>query len=933
MKYRMLVLIFLISLFVFSVNAFDFNGYVYDDSGNLFSDVLVNFSNYTLGELGPSRDSSVNFTTNSTGFFNLSMDNNVEAMYKPSFRHTNSTYNFVDYIGQSLPSFPYQIFSELSNISIYLKQAATINITVINSTGDFIAFGYNVKDTKLGYEIAQGPQTSSAGDVIYVPKDRNYSILIYSQMDSGDHFVPTMFEWNNFSQTEDETFGVNTSYNATTRTLSKQFNVTQAFARISGYVNGSDNGVESWDNFTIIPYIVGASNLIFANSGTLPYNVSAWNGGESDFYNYTNGFYNITLPYSPAETVRYILFAAGYNTSISTTTYLGNYANITITGDIDNFNFTMYGLLGTVDNITLTDALGGASRAVYTNKLPFELRNSTGSVISSFTGHIETKVDYSNYGSTSFTFMNDITSNTGTYSMALLNETGIVEANIYSNDYAPKRHSTNISAAHLAVNSNITMKAFQPGGEGIPGQDAIAQSSINMNLYTSNSTCDVPNPDSKCQLTGQGTLDAFNPIKYLIGGGDISFRMGKDAVQVHYIKTDMLASGPPDALFEDNAGVTGSGDSFSAALKFGSNGPTIYDAVLLSMPYSEAAGAGLDDSEEVNFSMSIFYDDDWNVIWNTSTNGTNGSALAGNYSHYLTAQNDWETLMSNNTCTTGTLTSSTELNASNPCYLDATNNRIWIRIPYFSGTSPAILGSTIAAAASSSSSSSSSSSGGSGGSGGGAALQLAGSYAKQVWDSVDVGTKTKMDITDKGLAVSKVVFDVNKKVYGAWVSVTKKDILPSTVKSFNRKTYQTFDITKSPSLKDDIIEHPTINLKVETSWLTSNNILAENVALYHYVDGVWNELITTKSSDDGTFVYYSAETPGFSYFLVGEKEVKAIPEVKEMKEIKEVPTKVANELTGTVVSSEPSQIPSWVWIVLGLIVIAVLIWFWEKRQN
>ena len=174
---------------------------------------------------------------------------------------------------------------------------------------------------------------------------------------------------------------------------------------------------------------------------------------------------------------------------------------------------------------------------------------------------------------------------------------------------------------------------------------------------------------------------------------------------------------------------------------------------------------------------------------------------------------------------------------------------------------------------------------------------------------------------------------INKKVYGAWVSVTKKDILPSTVKSFNRKTYQTFDITKSPSLKDDIIEHPTINLKVETSWLTSNNILAENVALYHYVDGVWNELITTKSSEEGTFVYYSAETPGFSYFLVGEKEVKAIPEVKEMKEIKEGPTKVANELTGTVVSSEPSQIPSWVWIVLGLIVIAVLIWFWEKRQN
>src|SRR3989344_2044323 len=70
-------------------------------------------------------------------------------------------------------------------------------------------------------------------------------------------------------------------------------------------------------------------------------------------------------------------------------------------------------------------------------------------------------------------------------------------------------------------------------------------------------------------------------------------------------------------------------------------------------------------------------------IW-SSSNGTNASAFAGNFSHYSAKQDDWQVLMGQNNCTR----TASELNASRPCYIDTTNNKIWIRLPHFSGTSP-----------------------------------------------------------------------------------------------------------------------------------------------------------------------------------------------------------------------------------------------------
>jgi len=918
---KIILFIILFSLFAVSATAFEFNGTIYDPNGNVLEGVMVNLSNYTIGEFGPTKDSSINVTTNASGWFNLTMANNAEAQFKPIITYTNNTSNYVQYMGQTVPALPYFEFSTLAPINFYLKEAATMNITAINSTGHNITFGFIVKDTKLGYEVAMVTAASATGNLVYVPKNRNYSIMVWPASGSGNNFVPVSFEWSNFSQTDSETFGIS-SFNNTSVTLHKQFNISESYARITGYINGSNQGVEEWDNITIVPYLLEPSGMLYASQGTLPYNTSAWNGMESDVYNKTSGFYNITLPYAEQETVTYMLFSSGYNN----TTYLGSYRNITVTGDLDDFNFTMYGLLGDVSNISMSDSMGGANWAVWTKKLQFNLINTSNVTISSLTAHTETKVDYSNYGSREFTFMNDISGTVGNYSIALLNVTGIKEVNVYSGNYAPKSVRDKSVVQLNNGSNNITLKSFQPGGEGIPGQDAIASGDITMALYKSNSTCDLPNPNSKCDFSSSESLSTFNPMKFLIGGGAISFRMGKDGVLVHYVNADLLASGPPDALFEDNSGVTGSGTSFDAALRFGSNGPSIYDYVIISIPYSETAGSGLDDSQEVTLSVANLYDDDWNVIWDVSVNGTNGSQLAGNFSHYNTFQNDWEILMGNNTCTTGTLTASSQLNVSNPCYIDTTNNRVWVRLPHFSGTGPSVSGTTTAAAAAAAAATSSTSS--TTGTGSSVIQEVTGQYKKELWTTIKPGVTNTMTVTVSG--ISSVDFVTTKELWNPWVKVANVDENPTGISEFPRKVHEMVAITKSIPFKDQYLESAKINFEVPKSWLVDNELRKESIAMFHYVGEEWIELPTTFVEEKGDSFTYFATTKGFSYFVIGQKEKVEAPVTEEAASV----TGDNPAIEGTpAVEGLPSEAPVWPWLVVALVVVAIIVVTWLVKRK
>jgi len=702
--------IFFLFLFLNFASAWEFNGTIRDVDGISLNNTLVNITFWTMGGTGPTLMGSNSTTSNASGWFSLDVFENSSYMYQPVIRHRNATTDAIDYTGQSLPQFPYAEFSQISDINFYLKPAGTINITAINRTGGRITFRYQVKDTKLGYQIAGEFNNAVDEAIIYLPRDRNYSVMIYP-----DQAMPVSFNWNNFTSASSYNIVAGLSkYNATTHTVQKTFNSTDNLIRLTGYIqNSSGSDFADWSEFTLVPFLLEPGNMIYlGDNAGMPYNMSAWNNGESDIYNLTSGFYNITLP-GTAESTTYMLFATARNG----TSYYGGYKNISLSysDSSTQLNLTMYSLMSTnwgsaSGNISLSDAASGGRVNISSARQQFNLINSSNSPLSDVNAHLEIKVDYTNYGAREFTFMTDISSGAASFYLPLLNAP-VKEMNVFSQSYSPKRVGTK-TAAQVLANPNITMSTFNPGD--IDGHDIMA--SVQVALYQSNSTCNLPNPESACIIADSASMDpsaanSFNPMSSIIGGGKLNFRMGllTSGIIVEYINVDMLASGPPDALFDDSATTSTSGN-FDSAMRFGSNGPTIYDYVIISMPYTAGSSSvtGLNESADVNMSIPILYDENWNIIWNATANGTSGNALAGNQTHYSTYSSQWQILMGQNNCTKN----QSEFNLTNPCYMDTTNNRIWIRLPHFSGTQPSVSGSVVSSTTSSTPSTDSSSNGG-----------------------------------------------------------------------------------------------------------------------------------------------------------------------------------------------------------------------------
>ena len=63
--------------------------------------------------------------------------------------------------------------------------------------------------------------------------------------------------------------------------------------------------------------------------------------------------------------------------------------------------------------------------------------------------------------------------------------------------------------------------------------------------------------------------------------------------------------------------------------------------------------------------------------------------------------------------------------------------------------------------------------------------------------------------------------------------------------------------------------------KVEKTWINNNKIDKETIKLIRYHDSEWQNLSTTLNNENETYVYYTAESPGFSTFaVVGSKVVE-----------------------------------------------------------
>jgi PGF-pre-PGF domain-containing protein/uncharacterized repeat protein (TIGR01451 family) len=99
-------------------------------------------------------------------------------------------------------------------------------------------------------------------------------------------------------------------------------------------------------------------------------------------------------------------------------------------------------------------------------------------------------------------------------------------------------------------------------------------------------------------------------------------------------------------------------------------------------------------------------------------------------------------------------------------------------------------------------------------------------------------------------------------------SISARTLLekPGDVPSAPGEVYTYMEISLK-DIKPEDVKEVTFTFKVKKSWLDLAGIDPATVALYRFTTA-WDRLDTSKVDEDNTYIYYSALSPGFSYFAI-----------------------------------------------------------------
>ena len=130
-------------------------------------------------------------------------------------------------------------------------------------------------------------------------------------------------------------------------------------------------------------------------------------------------------------------------------------------------------------------------------------------------------------------------------------------------------------------------------------------------------------------------------------------------------------------------------------------------------------------------------------------------------------------------------------------------------------------------------------------------------------------SKTATFSNSDQLNIQQVLISVKNPVNGATVIVKKEAEKPASVTVPTGEVHSYLTISTNVENKD--INNAKVTFKIEKAWLTSNSIDKSKVDLNRFTTQ-WDKLPTALLSEDGSFAYYVADTPGFSVFsITGEK--------------------------------------------------------------
>ncbi len=175
-----------------------------------------------------------------------------------------------------------------------------------------------------------------------------------------------------------------------------------------------------------------------------------------------------------------------------------------------------------------------------------------------------------------------------------------------------------------------------------------------------------------------------------------------------------------------------------------------------------------------------------------------------------------------------------------------------------------------------SSHSSSGSSGGGGGAGGSPEPQSNVEVKELSQAFIASGNSVRFDFARNATSVVYITFN-SKKTAGKTTTIVEilkgKSTLVSQLPS--GEVYKSLNIWVGNSgfATPNNIENAVVCFKVEKSWMQDKGINRSSIILNRYNDKKWNQLPTSLLSEDNKYLYFTAQTPGFSPFAITDNTI------------------------------------------------------------
>jgi len=139
----------------------------------------------------------------------------------------------------------------------------------------------------------------------------------------------------------------------------------------------------------------------------------------------------------------------------------------------------------------------------------------------------------------------------------------------------------------------------------------------------------------------------------------------------------------------------------------------------------------------------------------------------------------------------------------------------------------------------------------------------------QSWVAFQEGIRV-LRVNRGNISLTNMTMDVKNSVGDVRFTITNIESNKYSDK-FKNKWYELIEVNHT-NLENGDFNGIDMEFKINKTWIFKNNLLTVNIRLYRYVNS-WMELSTRYVKSDNEYSYFKANSPGLSYFLIGEKMV------------------------------------------------------------